>query len=220
MTDHAPITAADAPELPYITLAHSADREVWMRHRMRGVGASEVACVLGEDPYMEPEDLARIKRGECTDEDLRAERQQNSKVDIARASRMGQLLESFVAAEYARETHAIVEPWGHLLQDREEPLLLATPDYQEHTADGVELIECKATAAFWRTTAKYEGMPPLSLQLQLQAQLAVTGLQRGKLAWVQKTTCEVDWETFERHEGVIRRIREAVRSFWEEEVQR
>lgn len=71
----------------------TADREVWLRDRKKGIGGSDVAAVLGLSPWRTPLDVFNDKTAETVDEKPQSE-----------AAHFGTILEDVVADEFARRT--------------------------------------------------------------------------------------------------------------------
>jgi putative phage-type endonuclease len=136
-----------------------------LAQRRQGIGASEVAAVLGLAPYATPLDVWMRKTG-----------RQGSVPPQTQASRMGHLLEPIVAQLYAEETGASLRESGTLVG--EEPWMLATPDRIATKHDMEWLVEIK-TKSFY--TAKAFGEPgtdavPPEILCQVLWQQRVTGL--------------------------------------------
>lgn len=71
----------------------TADREVWLRDRKKGIGGSDVAAVLGLSPWRTPLDVFNDKTAETVDEKPQSD-----------AAHFGTILEDVVADEFARRT--------------------------------------------------------------------------------------------------------------------
>lgn len=71
----------------------TADREVWLRDRKKGIGGSDVAAVLGLNPWRTPLDVFNEKTAETVDDKPQSE-----------AAHFGTILEDVVADEFARRT--------------------------------------------------------------------------------------------------------------------
>lgn len=136
-----------------------------LTRRATGIGASEVAAVLGLAPYATPLDVWMRKTG-----------RQGQVPPMTQASRMGHLLEPVVAQLYAEDTGATLEESDTL--EGEEPWMLATPD-RIASKDGMRwLLEIK-TKSYW--TAKAFGEPgtdavPPEILCQVLWQQRITGL--------------------------------------------
>ena len=69
------------------------DRENWLRERKKGIGGSDVAAVLGLNPWRTPLDVFNEKTAETVDDKPQSE-----------AAHFGTILEDVVADEFARRT--------------------------------------------------------------------------------------------------------------------
>lgn len=47
-----------------------SSREEWLKHRMQGIGGSEISAVVGLNPYMSNVDLWELKTGAVEPEDI------------------------------------------------------------------------------------------------------------------------------------------------------
>lgn len=140
-----------------------ASRSRWLARRRRGITATDVPALLGLS-------LWRTPLGVWLDKVQPVER------EASYAMRRGLALEETMAAEYARQTGAIVEKPPLLLGHPEHPVLLASVDRLAHDRAGTRVLELK-TASDWREWA--DGAVPDVYAVQVLAQLAVTGCEEG-----------------------------------------
>lgn len=148
-------------------------RDQWLKERSAGIGASEAPAVLGVSPWATALDVWAEKTG-IVDGD-RPE---------SRAMVMGHRLERIVADEY-RAKHAaeqVINPGRYAIQWHPEGLpMFATLDRViargEHDRG---ILEIKTTGERWASDWEIE--PPLHVQVQVQHQLACTGLSWGVVA--------------------------------------
>ena len=186
--------------LTYTTVCSSRDRAAWLAARRTGIGASEIAAVLGISPWKSRWALWADKRGLVADSDLAAERE---------AVAWGNLLETAVAEEWARRADTTVTMRGQLLRSVAHPWAIATLD-ATFQPDGI--LEVKTTGGL-RADDWLDGPPP-HYELQVQQQLLVTGAERAAIACLiggQKLA----WAWVERDERAIRQIVSAGAAFWE-----
>lgn len=191
--------------MKYVTYEN---REAWLAARKNWVGASEVASIIlpehDRPKWMRsPYAVWALKRGVIDN------------VVETPLMRWGQKLEGVIAdeaVEQLRETFPAVlakECTYQVWQHPDAPLA-ATPDrllyLDTHT---IALLECK----FARAAAAWTDGPPLYYQIQVQAQLACTGLSR---AWIAALIGGYDFRLYEqtRNDAFIHRMLEAVRRFW------
>lgn len=176
-------------------------REEWEASRKGNIGASEVATIVGANPYQSPHSLWCEKVG------LIAGR------DTTIAMRRGHAMEPFAAELYTESTgEELYDPgdfavWSH----PEIPFLRCTPD-RLTMSDGrpVELKDIGHNVA--RLMA--EGEPPVGYLAQLQCQMAILEKERGDLA------CVIDGRDFEvfpfyRDDRFVLAMLEEVTEFYE-----
>ena len=192
-----------------LTVAYET-REDWLRARQSGIGASEVAALLGCDPWASRYALWASKaqvgvRGDAGESE---------------AAEWGNRLEPLVAQKYAEVTgYRIVDHGRHAIVASDRwPHLFATLDREVFLPNGERwVLECKTTGL--RYADDWAAGAPLKYVVQVQAQLAVTGLERGVLA------CLIGGQRFappveiERNEDLIELIGERVETFWRENVE-
>lgn len=171
---------------------YSRDRRSWLAARRSGLGASETAAVLGLSKWKTPLGVYLDK----TDT--------SPVVDEApsMAAQIGTDMEDQVARWTMREYPELgkIGPTPGLLAHPEHTWMLATLDrilYPRGTtgADPLGVLEVKTTSR-WNYEANWiDGVPPGYVQVQVQQQLAVSGLST---AWV---TC---WVRDERPENSLK----------------
>lgn len=152
--------------------------EQWLQARGQGIGSSDMATVVGLNPYRTRYDLWLEKTGQKAPEDL----SDNAAVYF------GNVLEDVVAQEFARRTGRKVRRDNFIRRHPDHPWMLANLDRQIVAEDGgePEILECK-TAGFWAAQGEEWGddgtdLVPERYLIQVQHQLAVTGRKRAFLA--------------------------------------
>lgn len=189
------------------TLDRLESREVWLAERRRGVGASEVAAILGVDPRRGPLAVYASKVAPPAEDD-----------DEPEDSPLywGRRFEEPVAAWYAEATkRTVTNPGEFSLHRHAAAPLFATLDRNVADPTRVEtpgVLECKAVSVWgpmdlWRVEA------PLLYQVQLQAQLAVTGREWGSVAALLGGTRPV-YHDYARNDRFIDAMLLAVQQFW------
>lgn len=145
------------------TIPRDPDREAWLRQRAPFVGASEVAALFGEHPFLELGDLAGSKIDN---------RQQEQNAAMLR----GIMLEDAVAKWWALEHgHELTEPTDLYVANE---CVIATLDREIHG---------ERAALEVKTTAKMLSAPERYWYWQTQAQMACTGYERIELAVLDGT---------------------------------
>jgi putative phage-type endonuclease len=181
-----------------------ATREDWLAARQEAIGASEVAAVLGVSPFMTPLELFSLKVGVL------------DPADETELMRLGRRLEPVVATLYEEETgRQLWDPGPYTLLrnpailrlvatlDRE---IVATPD-----ARPPGVLEIKTTG--YRYLDAWAEEPPLHVQVQAQAQLAVTGHTWASVAALIGGQRFL-WCDLKRNDAFIDVMVECIERFW------
>lgn len=179
------------------------DREAWLAWRRMGVGSSDVAAICGLDPYCSALEVYLDKIGQVPDE------------ETSEAIEWGNRLEAVVADHFAETTgwdvqvptEPAVHP-VHIFMRANVDRYLSEPG----TDDVSALLEIKTTGA--HLEKNWGDEPPDRVLLQVQHQLAVTGLPR---AFVAVLIGGQRYRQFEvaRDDELIASLVEIEREFWE-----
>lgn len=189
------------------TVTQCKSEEEWLYLRNTGIGASEAAAVLGENPWSGPLDVYVRKVG-IADGFSQTE-----------AMEWGHRLESAISDKYADETGRDFENPGEwtVYKHAHHPYLMATLDRvipHRDPADagpGPGVLELK-TAGAARADDWAEG-PPRHYWIQVQHQLAVTDWTWGSIAVLiggQKFL----WQDIERDDEYIAHLTTELADFW------
>lgn len=158
------------------TIIRPKDRAEWLKYRESGIGSSEVATIVGLNPFETPLQLWRRKVG------LDAPKQENF------AMKAGHYLEDAVSQFWQDETgrEIIKSSAGDwLIVDNERPYLRVSPDRtywlpnSVHNNDNKGILECKTT----QRSIDPDDLPKHWI-CQVQYQLGVAGYEQGSLAWL------------------------------------
>ena len=179
----------------------------WYAARRLGIGASEVACLFGADPYRTETELYAVKVGRVPDVETEE-------------MRMGRLLEPFLLDLFrASLPGVIVWPDQTMRADNDSPHLFATPDggylrgvpddHVDEKGPARGRIETKATSEPERS----DGAAPLRWVLQGMAQMACSNERHTKVAVLYQST-RFRIHDVPRNDAVIAAIRERVESWW------
>lgn len=189
------------------------DRE-WLKLRRLGIGASEVATLLGLNPYRTASEyrLWLEKIGEAPEPKPSTARQQ-----------MGHKMEATIVGllvadedfqrQYVSESWT-VEPDQRLCQSIPNPLVLATPDYRVRSTSGLVIyVECKNTtdAEMWANGV------PRHVYLQVQQQMHVLGVDCIIVAWLVNGW-DFHWQVVERDAATIATIVAKIEEWWTKHV--
>ncbi len=158
------------------TIIRPRERAEWLELRKTGIGSSEVATIVGLNPWETPYQLWRRKVG------IDAPKEENF------AMRAGHYLEDAVSRFWMDETgrEIIKRSAGDwLIRDNEHPFLQVSPDRtywltgEKRNEGNKGILECKTT----QMSVDADDLPKHWL-CQVQYQLGVAGLEHGSLAWL------------------------------------
>ena len=181
-----------------------ADRAAWLKGRETTIGASDVPTILGVNPYKSAFTLWAEKT-----EKLAAS-------EAGLAARVGLALEGLLTNLYEEEVgRRPVDPGHYTVYSHPDfPFWTCTPDRLWMDGDVIlRAVELKTIGEQAARQLK-NGEPPLPYQVQLQAQLAVLGIEEGDLACLTGNRA-FDVFSFRRHERLIKTIEREVRAFQE-----
>lgn len=195
--------------------AYARDRRPWLAARRSGLGASDTAAILGLNDWRTPLEVWQEKTSTADVVDT----------SPSIAAEMGGRNEAHIARMVSRDNPEIgkIAPTPGLLRHPDHPWMLATLDRvlvarRVTPLRALSLLEIKTTSR-WNYKAHWlEGWPPTSVLVQVQQQLAVTGLP---FAWVacwfdhqqQPSLVKVD-----RNDAVIATMIDAAEAWWETHV--
>jgi putative phage-type endonuclease len=197
-------------------------RAAWLAERRKGIGASEVAAILGADPRRGPLALYAEKVDAYVREDTPW---------LA----WGRRAEGLVADVYAEESgRQVLEPVGgpyEIVRSREVPIIGATldrvttgseqwpaPVTATKPADVSGPLECKMVSSF--TAARWREEAPLEYQIQLQVQMFCVGARWGVLAALIGWPPRPVWVDVERNDRFLAVAIPKVEAFWHRVVNR
>lgn len=144
-------------------------RDEWLENRRRGIGASDIAAVLGISQWTTPLELYLDKRGELPPKEEDP------------VLRRGRRLEPMVLEFYAEETgHAVTRQQDRVIGT--EPWMMATLDGFDSTARAP--VEAKTVNAFAAQEFgdSWSDEVPLAYAAQCHWQMMLTGADTGYLA--------------------------------------
>lgn len=158
------------------TIIRPKERAEWLELRKTGIGSSEVATIVGLNPWETPYQLWRRKLG------IDAPKEEKF------AMRAGHYLEDAVSRFWADETgrEIIKRSAGDwIIRDNDRPFLQVSPDRtywstgEKRNDDNKGILECKTT----QLTIDADDLPKHWF-CQVQYQLGVARLEHGSLAWL------------------------------------
>lgn len=199
------------------------DRAAWLAWRREGIGASDAAAIAGVAPYRGPMSIWLDKTGRLPLEDD----------EESEYVRWGNLLEPAIAEEFEKRTGLFVPARALMLEYTETP----DREWMRATIDGLVsdlppglhssgdaplgVLEIKTVAGFkskdWQPGEKNDLGIPEHFQLQVQHQLAVTGLQHAWIA-VLFGGQRMEIRELERDEELIDSLVGLEEAFWTKHV--
>ena len=192
---------------PFPAAEELTDRQ-WLEHRKTSIGASQVASVLGMNPWKSPFALWAEMTGKVEPdpnaapvivvEDTVAGPHPGLILNEQVSLEQGHVQEQWLSTKYFRNTHRLITNPGDftIFRHPELKVLSCTPDRMILRPDGAENgdliswvfardeivapLELKTTGEF--NMAKWrDGHPPIENQVQLQTQIAILGSDWGSL---------------------------------------
>jgi putative phage-type endonuclease len=195
-----------------IPLKDYGSRDAWLASRSGGIGASEAAALFTDEngkslsPYQTPFALYLEKRGEIAPVELDGE-----------WIKWGNILEEPIAAQYAAETGRQIwrAPSPYAVAEHPCAPLFATPDrwvIEAPDRDGAGLLQIKNAGAYMAHDWK-EGVPQ-HIQIQVQAEMAVTGRDWDSVAVLIGGNTYKHFDV-ERNQEFISELEDQARDFWD-----
>lgn len=186
-------------------LANTAmmDKQQWLRLRMQGIGGSEAATTVGQNPYQTKFGLYLEKRGELPG------------FEGNERTKWGLKLEDVIAAEFKEANGLWVQRKNFMLQHDKLDHVIGNIDREIFCKDrGRGVLEIKNTGHFMGKDWGADEVPA-QYQLQMQHYLAITGYEFGYFATLiggnQYHQVEV-----KRDDEIIEILLEAETKFWED----
>lgn len=191
------------------TIIRPSTREEWLDVRKSGIGSSEVATIVGLNPWETPYQLWRRKVG------IDAPKEENF------AMKAGHYLEDAVSRFWADETgrEIIKRSAGDwIIRDNDRPYLQVSPDRtywltgetRNDTNKGI--LECKTT----QMAVDADDLPKHWF-CQVQYQLGVAGLEHGSLAWLCSGR-EFGYKDIDLVPDFYQWLVEEVSRFWQDNI--
>ena len=173
--------------------------------RSQFIGSSDVAALFDVHPFMSRWELWQTKAGNLPQGDLSG---------VERVQ-WGTRLEDAIAHGLAAQHGWLVERHGRSMAHPSVKGMQAKPDYQvlEPGARGHGVLEVKNVD--WLQHKRWSNdEPPLGYMLQLQHQLACTGLRWGRIGYLIGGN-ESGFNEYDARPAIIEQIEIRVTEFWE-----
>mgnify|MGYP001324417180 CR=1 FL=1 len=176
------------------------DREEWLKERMKGIGGSDAAKVLGVSRWGGPLSVYLEKKGLYTPD------------DPGEPAYWGTVLEDVVAREFEKRSGLRVQRQNKIFQHAEYPWMLANVD--RRIVGQNKGLECKTASNFMGDEWEGDELPD-SYYIQIQHYMAVMGWES---CWV---ACLIGGQRYvqkevQRNSELINTIIEKEREFWED----
>ncbi len=186
-----------------LVLPSDAPREQWLAHRRKGLGSSDAALLMGVGHDNDNEyKLWLDKTGRAGDGEQ------------TEAMRRGVWLEPHVVEFFSEKTGVKVRRCG-LLANKEQPVLLATPD--RLTEDG-GLVEVKTIGAWAKTGVEWRNGIARHAYVQAQWQLMVSGRTHAWFAAYALDTEPMIRGPVERDDPLIQRMERRALFWWTQHI--
>lgn len=186
-----------------LTVDKAKDRDKWLAVRDEGIGGSDVASILGYNPYKSAYTLWAEKTGIVEPEDI------SEKEYVI----WGNKNEPNIADRFCELTGKKVRKCG-TLADEEYPFMHANIDRWVIGENAG--LECK-TAGLTKSKQWLGDEIPTAYYLQCVFYMLVTGAQRWYIAALIGGN-DFKWKVIERNEEDIEMVRQAVINFWNNNV--
>lgn len=141
----------------------TADRAEWLKARRTGVGASDIAAIMGISPWSTPFQVWASKVTELPED------------EGSEAMRWGSILEETILDEWEKENDKVVSR-NQLIRSIDVPIMMATPDGFTFDSTGAPAVAEAKNRSEW----SWDSVPEY-YRAQVQWQLAVTGYEIGYL---------------------------------------
>ena len=142
----------------------TADRAEWLEARRAGIGASDIAAIMGISPWSTPFQVWASKVAEIPED------------EGSEQMKWGRILENVILDEWEKENEDVVHSRGRLIRSSDVPVMMATLDGITHTPKRKPAVAEAKNRAEW----SWDSVPE-HYYSQVQWQLAVTGYEIGYL---------------------------------------
>lgn len=181
-------------------------REQWLKARSKGIGGSEIAAVMGLDPYSTPFALWERKTGRVVEN-----------IDN-KFTRAGNYLEDAVAQMFSDAAGLeVYKPETEHFQHPEFPHLLGTPDRFVSMKHGDAVLEIKTTQKRISREDITEGNA-LRWYFQVLWYMGISGKKTGFIAWLCNGV-DFDYIQIDFQPDIFADMVQAGNDFWINHVQ-
>ena len=188
-------------------MRQAVTKEEFQALRSKGIGASEIASIIGENPYQTPLQLWQKKTGRVPAFEGNA------------ATKAGHMLENAVAMWFEEETgHKIIRRSKdeYTVKHPVYDFIFCHPD-REYFHSGSRKNEDRAALECKTTRMKIDGDVPTYWFCQLQYQMGLLGYSKGAIAWLESGV-DFHYQEFGFDVDFFEEIIRAAVNFWENHV--
>ncbi|WPM94291.1 RecE-like recombination exonuclease [Arthrobacter phage Marchesin] len=204
-------------ELILAAADYRRNRMAWLRARRSGLGASDTATILGLNHYGTALEVWQEKTSLTAPDDS----------ELSDAAEWGNILEHPVAVQTVKKYPELgkIIPTPGLLAHPEHRWMLATVDRllvprRVKSPRVQSILEVKTTTSRNHRANWVDGVPPASIQVQVQQQLAVTGLPFAWVAcWLRDTAQLCEPVRVNRSEEVIEQLIRYGGIWWRDHIE-
>lgn len=178
----------------------------WKKGRMKGIGGSDAAAILGVNRWKSALRVFLEKIGQSPEEE------ENEAMEI------GRKIEDFIADLFKEKTGLHVVRCNAILQSGEYPWMIANIDREvyDRETDSWGILELKNVSEYMKGDWAGEEIPP-EAYVQLQHYLIVTGRTWGYIAGLIGGK-RFEYKRFELDEELAGEIMRREEAFWKENV--
>lgn len=186
------------------TVETFASKSAWLEKRKQGIGGSEVAAILGLDPYKTPYQVWREKRG------LDEPNQIQNAYTIA-----GNRLEKVVVEYFEDETGYVIahqeNEFVHIAHEQ-YPYMFGSRDRMYYNMGDLCILECKTT----QKDVQKDDLP-MTWFCQLQWYMGLYKCKKGAIAWLERGI-RFDYVEIDFDADFFNYLVSEVKFFWENYV--
>ncbi len=189
-----------------VAQAALSPREAWLAKRQKMLTASDAAAALGVNPYKSAVQLWSEKTGLVDPSDLSG----NEAVEL------GIRLESFTREAFADRTGREVQPWAQyvLVHHQTVDFLGCTPDATQRKDGDSDTGNLQIKTSLGYAARRWNDGPPMEVQIQVQCEIAVMGLDWGTIA-VLLAGPRLRYFDVERNDRFIAAMIDKLAEFWQ-----
>lgn len=185
-------------------------KKQWLETRRSGIGGSDIAAIIGLNPWKTPLQVFLDKKGK------------SEQVESNEKMKWGNVLEPVVAKEFAERTESNIVRINYLLADKTHDYMMADIDrliietkdiIKEDMGNGILEIKTTGWGEAWE-----DGNIPETAYCQVQWYLGITGLKWAKVAALVRGQELIIPEIIWRSDETIKALQDMATMFWKEHI--